>query len=74
VSSRGRCLRAGVEDHLVVGDVREPAFEGSHRFPGCLPGGDFSVVVGAAFAAAVAELDDGHDVQGAVDLPIACPG
>jgi hypothetical protein len=58
----------------VIDDVGEPAFEASHRFAGCLPGGNFAVVVGAAFAAAVAELDDGHDVQDAVDLPVPCAG
>jgi hypothetical protein len=34
------------------------------------PGGDFAVVVGAAFGG-VAELGDGHDVQEPVDLAVA---
>jgi hypothetical protein len=34
-------------------------------------GGDFAVVIGAAFAAAVVELDECHDLQSPVDLPVA---
>jgi hypothetical protein len=59
-----------VEDHLVAGDAGEPSFEAAHRFHGCLARGDFAVVVSAALGG-VAELDDGHDVQRAVDLPVA---
>jgi hypothetical protein len=33
--------------------------------------GDFAVVIGAAFAVAVVELDDSHDLQSPVDLPVA---
>ena len=51
----------------------QPAFERAHRFHRCFPGGDFAVVVGAAISG-VAELDDGHDVQSPVDLPVAGPG
>jgi len=66
VASRA-CLRCPVvEDHLVVDDVGEPTLEGAHGFHGCLPGGNLAVVVGAAFAVAVAELDDGHDRQAPV--------
>jgi hypothetical protein len=72
VSSRARFRAPGVSDHLVIDDVRQPAFEGAHRFAGCLPGGDFAVVVGAALGG-VAELDDGHDVQHPVDLPVPGP-
>ncbi len=61
-------------DHLVIHDVAEPSFEGAHRFHGCLAGGGFAVVAGAAFTVAVAELDDGHDVQHPVDLAVAGPG
>jgi hypothetical protein len=32
------------------------------------------LVVGASFTVAVAELDDGNYVQGAVDLPVTCAG
>ena len=60
-----------IEDHLVVDDVGEPTLEGAHGFHGCLPGGNLAVVVGAAFAVAVAQLHDGHDVQDPVDLPVA---
>jgi len=38
-----------IEDHLVVDDVGEPPFEGAHRFHPCFPGGEFAIVVGAAF-------------------------
>src|SRR5215813_1698553 len=72
VPSRARLPCPVVEDHLVVDDVGQAAFEGAHGFPGCFAGGDFAVVVGAAFGG-VAELDDGHDVQRAVDLAVACP-
>jgi hypothetical protein len=59
-----------VENHLAVDDVGEPSFESAHCFHGCFPGGDFAVVVGAAFGG-VAELGDGHDVQEPVDLAVA---
>jgi hypothetical protein len=42
--------------------------------PSGLPGGHFALVAGAALAAAVAELNDGHDMQSAVDLPVAHAG
>ena len=58
-----------IEDHLVVDDVGEPTLEGAHGFHGCLPGGNLAVVVGAAFAVAVAQLHDGHDVQDPGDAP-----
>jgi Tfp pilus assembly protein PilF len=63
VPSRARLASGGVGDHLTVDDVGEPPFQAAHGFHGFLASGDFAVVVGAAFAVAVAELDDGHDVQ-----------
>jgi hypothetical protein len=41
--------------------------------PSRFPGGFAGVVVGAAFGW-VAQLDDGHDVQGPVDPPVAGAG
>jgi hypothetical protein len=50
----GPLLCPGVEDHLVTGDVREPALQAAHGLPGCLAGGDLAVVIGTALAVAVA--------------------
>src|SRR6185503_823032 len=49
------------------------AFEAAHRLHRGLAGGDLAPDVGAAVGV-VAELDDGHDVQDAVDSPVPCPG
>ena len=38
----GPVAAPGAGDHLVIDDVRQPAFEGAHRFAGCLRGGDFA--------------------------------
>jgi len=72
VSSRARLDVLGVVDHLPVDDVGQPSFERTHGFHGGLAGGEFASVVGAAFGV-VAQLDDGHDVQGAVDAPVPGP-
>src|SRR6185503_5435428 len=49
------------------------AFEAAHRLHRGLAGGDLAPDVGAAVGV-VAELDDGHDVQDAVDAPVPGPG
>ncbi len=52
----------------------EPSFQASHGFDRGLSGGDFPFVVGPAGTVAMSELDDRHDVQRAVDLPVAGAG
>ena len=49
------------------------SFEAAHGLLRGLPGRRLPVVVGASFGR-VAQLDGGHDVQDAVDLPVAGPG
>ena len=73
MSSRARPRSFGVVDHLSVDHIGESAFEGAYGFHWCLTGGEFASVVGAAFGV-VAELDDGHDVQDAVDPPVPGSG
>jgi hypothetical protein len=60
-----------VGEKLPVDDVGQSAFEATGGFLGCLACGDFPVVGGTAFAVGLSEVDDGHDVQDPVDLPIA---
>ena len=52
-----------------VDQVGQPAFQAAHRFHRCLAGRVLAVEVGASFAG-TAQLHGGHDVQGAVDLPV----
>jgi hypothetical protein len=73
VSSRTRLRAAGISHYLPEHHVGQAAFERAHGFHRGFPGGDFSVVIGAAFGG-VAELDHGHDVQHAVDLPVPGAG
>jgi hypothetical protein len=60
-------------DHLLVDHVGEVAFEraeGFHRGPAF---GETASVVDPA-GGVMAQLDDGHDVQDAVDASVAEPG
>jgi hypothetical protein len=54
----------------VADDVGQPPFQRSHGFHRGLAGRDLAVEVGSALGR-VAQLDDSHDVQRAVDLPVA---
>jgi len=73
VSSRTRLRGAGIGHDLPEHHIGQAAFEGAHRFHRGFPGGDLAVVAGAALGS-VAELDHGHDVQHAVDLPVPRAG
>ena len=73
VSSRARPRSAGIRRELPEHHVREPALQAPHGLHRRFPGGDLTVVVGAALGG-MAELDHRHDVQGAVDLPVSRPG
>ncbi len=68
--SSARRDAAGVSGEVAVDAVRDPTFQGSHRFFRCLAFGDLAVVVGAAFGV-VAELGDGGDVDGVVEFAVA---
>ncbi len=63
----------GVGDELFVDGVRQASFQAAEGFSRCFAVGEFASVVGAAFGV-VAELDDGHDVQGPVDASVAGSG
>jgi len=52
-----------------IDDVGQPSFQRAHGFVGGLAVGLLPVEVGPSFGG-VAQLDGGHDVQGAVDLPV----
>src|SRR5215468_10920527 len=73
VSSRARPRAGEVVEHAVVDEVGEPAFQAAQGLVGGLPGGDFSVVAGAALGG-VAQLDHGHHVQCLVDLAVPAAG
>lgn len=73
MSSRARRQALGVTSHLPVDDVRQSSFEAAHGFHRCLTGSQLAAVVAAAFGV-VAQLNDGHDVQDAVDPAVAGPG
>ena len=74
VPTRARCFASLlVVEHARVDDIGESAFEGAHRHHRGHAAGFASVVVGAAFGG-VPQLHDGHDVQGAVDAPVAGAG
>jgi hypothetical protein len=75
MSSRARPTRSGsvgVSDHLLVDHVGEVAFERPEGLHRRLALGQTTPVVGAA-RGVVAELDDGHDVEDAVDASVAGP-
>src|SRR5262249_59223004 len=74
VPTGARCFASLlVVEHARVDDIGESAFEGAHRHHRGHAAGFASVVVGAAFGG-VPQLHDGHDVQGAVDAPVAGAG
>ena len=74
MSSRAcRSVPRPVVEHRAVDDVGEASFEAAHGFVGGFAARLLAVVVGAAFGG-VAELDDGHDVQDPVDLPVPASG
>ena len=58
-----------IGEQLPVDNVGQSPFQAAHRFHRGFAGGFLPVVVGASFGG-VAQLHDGHDVQGAVDLPV----
>jgi hypothetical protein len=70
VSSRARRKPFRVGEHLPVDDVGQSPFEAAHGFHRSLAGGQFSPLVGAAFGV-TAKLNHSHDVQDAVDAPVA---
>jgi hypothetical protein len=70
VSSRARPgLRHGVVEHLLMDDVAESSVHASHRFHRRFAVRRFGFVVVAAVAG-VGDLNAGHDVPDAVDLPV----
>lgn len=62
-----------VLDHGAVDDVGQASFEASQRFFVILPGRAFGLLVGLARGIS-ADLGDGDDVQGVVQLSVAGPG
>ena len=59
---------------MAVEGVADAPLEGSQRLLGRLAFGDLAVEEGAALAVAVADLGDGGDVDGVVELTVASPG
>src|SRR5690606_18474362 len=70
VPSRARLSIIGVGDQASVDDVGQAALEAAQGLEGCLPGGEFASVVGAAFGV-VAQLDDRGDVDDVVHPSVA---
>jgi len=65
---------AGVGDHGGVEGVADAALEGAEGLLGGLALGDLAVVVGAAWAVAVADLGDSGHVDGVVHLAVPAEG
>jgi hypothetical protein len=63
-----------VELELTVEGVADAALESSQRLLGRLAFGDCAVEEGPAFAVAEADLGDGGDVDGVVELSVASRG
>jgi len=71
VSSRARLLR--IRDELAVHHIGQSPFQCAQGFHGGLARRDAATEVRAALGV-IADLDDGHDVQGPVDAPVTGAG
>jgi hypothetical protein len=63
-----------VAEHDSPDVIGNPAFEAAHRFPAGLTFGEFAPEVVVAGAARGADLDQGDDVQGVVELAVTSAG
>lgn len=61
-----------VDVELPPDGVADASFQTTESFSGALAFGEFASVVGAA-GCVVADLDDGGDVEGVVELPVPRP-
>jgi hypothetical protein len=63
-----------VAEHDSPDVIGDPALEAAHGFPGGLALGEFAPEVVVAGAAWAADLDQGDEVQGVVELPVTGAG
>ena len=75
--ARARCSAGrdvlGVGDQVAPHDVAEPTLERTDRLAWGLAFGELAVVVGAAGAVSMTDLDDRRAMQGVVEPPVATP-